>query len=226
MKKISKILSVFLCVVILLGVAPAFDISALTVKASGYYAGQHIYFGEYPQSAEITDLLITTRVRQTSPDKDNNRTYNGKKYRIINDKVYEILPIEWRVLDTSSDGVLMISEKILENRQWNSYTNITYAESEIREWLNTTFYNTAFTASERAKINSTRLKNDRGSNTTDKVFLLLDDEARNTKYFKNDSDRVAYRTAYVGGGTGWWWLRSQSGNSYGADYVKQCPHPR
>lgn len=220
MKKISKILSVFLCIVILLGIAPAFDISSLSVKASGYYAGQHIYFGEYPQSAEVTDLLITTRVRQTSPDKNNNRTYNGKKYRIINDKVYEILPIEWRVLDVSSDGVLLISEKILENRQWNSsYTSITYAESTIREWLNTTFYNTAFTASERAKINSTRLKNDSGANTTDKVFLLSDDEVLNTKYFKNKSDRIAYLTAYAGSGSSWWWLRSQSGYSNYADYV-------
>lgn len=221
MKKIGKALSVFLCVVILLGIAPAVDISALAVKASGYYAGQHIYFGEYPQSAEITDLLIATRVRQTAPDKNNNRFYNGKKYRLIGDRVYEILPIEWRVLDVSSDGVLLISEKTLEDRKWNSYTNITYAESEIRNWLNTTFYNTAFTASERAKINSTHLKNDRGENTVDKVFLLSYDEVVNTKYFKNKSDRVAYRTAYAGSGSSWWWLRSQSGHSNDADRVSR-----
>lgn len=82
-----------------------------------------------------------------------------------------------------------------ENENWNDaehthYAN-DYATSSIRKWLNDDFYNTAFSASQKANILTTELDNRAYSTsyskydsetTYDKVFLLSWSEMQNTAY--------------------------------------------
>lgn len=141
-------------------------------------------------------------------EQDNN-TSNGKEQ------------IEWRVIDKDSSGhYLIISDKVLDQRQYNSIgvDSMTWEKSTIRSWLNgygaanndagedytsDNFFDTAFTASEKAKIIASTVPADKnpiydtpaGNATTDKIFLLSIVEAN--KYFKDDSARQSLATYYA-----------------------------
>lgn len=68
--------------------------------------------------------------------------------------------IRWMVLKTEEHRVLLVSEAILDVRPFHSsYTDITWENSDIRQWLNNTFYNSAFNGSEKEKILRTELSN-------------------------------------------------------------------
>ena len=84
-----------------------------------------------------------------------------------------------------------------------------YKESHIRSWLNDNFYNTAFTAAEKARIQTTTVDNSVAStgynpnqyacaNTSDKVFLLSYSEATNASYgLITDASRQLKPSAYA-----------------------------
>ena len=102
----------------------------------------------------------------------DNDTTNGKE------------PITWRILDKNSAGqYLLISEKVLDKKQFNTTGFSTWENSTIRSWLNgydasyntagtsftsDNFIDTAFTVEEIDKIVSYSVPNA----TTDKIFLL------------------------------------------------------
>lgn len=102
--------------------------------------------------------------------------------------------IEWIVLEKKDNKLLVISRKILDVAPFNSkwVDSITWKKSTLRKWLNGSFYNFAFTASEKSHIQTvtvTAEKNQKydtraGSNTQDKVFLLSISEAE-TYFGKN-----------------------------------------
>ena len=141
----------------------------------------------------------------------DNYTYNGTE------------DIEWIVLDKQGSSVLIISRYALDCKLFNgSMTNATWDTSSLRSWLNDTFYYSAFSSSERNRIQNTTVYAEMnptfstyaGGSTYDKVFLLSIPEA--TRYFGSDAARgckgTAYcyaQGAYVGnGGNCWWWLRT------------------
>lgn len=103
----------------------------------------------------------------------DNDTENGKE------------DIEWQILDKNEDCYLLFSTKILDAMQFNvTYGYVTYANSTLRKYLNTTFYNSAFDANEKnqiIKIKNTNPPNvkfniDGGANTDDYAFVLSKDE--------------------------------------------------
>ena len=124
-------------------------------------------------------------------------------------------PIQWQVLAKTDDRMLVISRYGLETRPYhNTDQDITWADSDLRAWLNGTFYDTAFTTDEKARIIEVVNQNP-DYNTKDKVFLLSLDEAQ--KYFRNDDARECQPTyhakqngAYEGvrNHSTHWWLRS------------------
>lgn len=144
-------------------------------------------------------------------------------------------PIEWLVLARDGNKALLISCYALDAQPYNKdYTSVTWETCTLRTWLNSTFYNKAFSSAEQAAILTTNVDNSKnqcysgwntsgGNNTQDKVFLLSYAEAN--KYFgvthdttSNTKSRVA-PTAYAiaqgaaadsvdGNAAGWWWLRS------------------
>lgn len=148
-------------------------------------------------------------------------------------------PIEWLVLARDGNKALLISRYGLDAQPYNKdNTSVTWETCTLRTWLNSTFYNKAFSSAEQAAILTTDVDNSKnqcysgwntsgGNNTQDKVFLLSYAEAN--KYFgvtydnsSNTKSRVV-PTAYAiaqgewtspsnktadGTDAGWWWLRS------------------
>ena len=93
--------------------------------------------------------------------------------------------LEWIVLAKNNNQILIISRDSIEAVPFGEDgVNPSWSESGIRNWLNNEFWNSAFTIIEQQSIVPTEIKNYRSSQTTDKVFLLSNDEAR--EYFEDD----------------------------------------
>ena len=147
---------------------------------------------------------------------------------------------EWRVLDVHETNALIITEHVIEQRAFHSSMEIiTWERSDIRKYLNGTFYNT-FSLTEQEKILETKLT-DRdnpwyntkyGNDTEDYIFLLSYDEV--VKYFGDSGDlknrkgvdegiglpygdaisdeyNKARHVFDLSGFDAWWWLRSPGG---------------
>ena len=118
-------------------------------------------------------------------------------------------PIEWRILDIQEDKLLLISENSIEWQPYNKTDfEVTWRDCTLREYLNSSFFKTAFSKKERDKILMTA--NENGAN--DRVFLLDREEAE--LYFKSKEDRVALPSKYVNSLIDYnsyedssWWLR-------------------
>ena len=129
--------------------------------------------------------------------------------------------IEWLVLAKEDNQILVISRYALDSKQYNvSYPCINWKSSSIREWLNDTFLNDAFSSEEQKNIVTTTISVDNNpkngsspeNDNTDKVFLLSVKEAQ--KYFNTDEARKCrYATKEAKKQLCWWWLRSCGGNS-------------
>ena len=143
----------------------------------------------------------------------------------------EVEPLRWRVLavDEKAKRALLITEKLIDCRRYHeSWTDITWEECDLRKWLNSEFFNEAFSGEERKKtVLTENLNPDNseygtygGNSTEDRVFLLSIEEAK--ELFHSDRSRRAEATPYAVSryrqtgyfkrhgetGLGWWWLRS------------------
>ena len=120
--------------------------------------------------------------------------------------------IEWIVLSKNGEDMLVMSKYAIESLPYNvDYTNTTWAECSLRQWLNKVFYKTAFTEAERSMIRKTVLENDDnpsfhtpgGKSTKDKVFILSVNDVLNPEYgFSTDMNfedelRVPESTRYL-----------------------------
>ena len=186
--------------------------------------------GEYKDSqAKLAEIQITLIAGAEVGDtvyfgayEQDNDTGNGKE------------GIEWQVLAKENDRVLVISRYGLDCKQYHpELTGVTWETSAIRQWLNETFMNTAFSAEEQVYIPTVTLANPNnarygtrgGNNTTDQIFLLSIDEAE--QYFPTKNARQAFPTVYATAqgayvsdrGTCWWWLRSPGFSGNIAAYV-------
>lgn len=118
-------------------------------------------------------------VRFGSYEQDNS-TVNGPE------------DIEWLVAEIEGDEALLISVNGLDNLTYGDGENTTWENSEVRDWLNDDFFDTAFTSGEQERIVTSTLENDLwvpgggssgggeyrpGQSTSDRVFLLSKREA-------------------------------------------------
>ena len=126
-------------------------------------------------------------------------------------------PIQWIVLDQNGGRVLLMCIEIIDSKEYEhniktlsagSTVSLGYAwweESTIREWLNSDFYNSAFTDKEKKTILTTRISEKRTDGktrtTNDKVFLLSKDELEKClpkQKWKATSSLVAIENSYYG----------------------------
>lgn len=171
--------------------------------------------GDYKDSAEkqekykdlafqqmFANAEVGDRVFLGTYEQDGN-TSNGKE------------DVEWTVLARKDNKILVISKYYLDSRPYH-YTSadVTWENSSMRGWLNSTFFNTIFSDDDQKKIIETRVPSpdNGGHSTMDKVFLLSRDEA--DEYL--DADKVVLATEYAedkgvdtnANGNVLWWLRS------------------
>ncbi len=230
----------------------------------------YVYFGSYPQS-EVTDTAIKqaidsaisqgmgqaagtaessegidvwvngTKYRRISKDDTNNTSYfdevtnNGYRY-------FKWERIKWRVLQNNGSTLFVVTDKAIDCKDYNEeYTEITWETSTVRNWLNNSFYNTAFSRSEQGAIVMQNVVNEDnpeygtegGNNTSDNVYLLSIGEVTNAAYgfcsdysvssasrwvqpssYARARGTYTYNDSYTGGNDNcWWWLRSPGVNS-------------
>ena len=127
-------------------------------------------------------------------------------------------PIEWKVIDRDGDKLLLFSVYSLDYQRYHSTrASTTWADSDIRQWLNEDFFSDAFSAEEQAKIVTVTNSNEddykTGEDTDDQVFLL---SVHQIKYTGSAKSMRAQPTPYAAskgaarnrGGYGWYWLRT------------------
>lgn len=172
-----------------------------------------VTFSQYRPLATI----MTSSAENTFQD-DNGYSVNTTYY-------FEYEPLIWRILDPATG--LILCENIIDSQAysnteygdgsdpynsswaaaWNdsmhTYYANDYATSSIIKWLNSDFYNTAFTQAQKSNILTAELDNKAYSDsysafnsktTYDKVFLLSWNEVQNTAYgFRSGVSSSAYR---------------------------------
>ena len=159
-----------------------------------------------------------------------NSQQDDNGYNVSTVYWFKYEPIKWRILSEANGEALILCEMIIDSREYcnfdeetqqtvkyshnggNGYAN-NYALSDIRAWLNDTFYNTAFSELQKEYIKLTTVKNDLTSanpnsdptfetrdkyvsflceDTEDHIFLLSFQEATNDAYGYNpDMENVA-----------------------------------
>lgn len=219
-------------------VSNKYDRAVKCIETGEYQAAYILLDGlEYKDSTEKLQGIKPLLLAKAKPgdtvflgtyEQDNN-TSNGKE------------DIAWRVLSTSDDKILVISDKVLDCQPYNtSDADVTWETCSLRKWLNNDFLNAAFVTGEQEKIQNTYIPADKypvtqkevGNATTDKVFLLSADEANN--YFTMQQQRKCVPTEYAisrgaetGSMTSWddddetisdncyWWLRGAGLGSWG-----------
>ena len=178
-----------------------------------------------------------SKTESSSQEKDKNPEYKvGETIEFGNypqDKDGTEKPIEWIVMKKEGNQVLLLSKYVLDAKPYNEeFEDVTWETSDIRQWLNNEFYTTAFNKTEKAKIQTSLIKNEDnseygtsgGNDTEDKVFLLSEKEAETL--FSNEEERIAKATEYAEKSGvydeekgAWWWLRSPGFGSRGAAEV-------
>ena len=100
-------------------------------------------------------------------------------------------PISWRVLAKEADGVYVIAENVIDSQEFNTFNEkVKWENCSLRQFLNETFYNSAFSDAEKSKIVKVTHKNDDsedgfqkgGNDTTDSVWIPSLNDVKNTNY--------------------------------------------
>ncbi len=159
-----------------------------------------------------------SKTESSSQKKDKDPEYKvGETIEFGNypqDKDGTEKPIKWIVMKNEGNQVLLLSKYVLDAKPYNEeLEDVTWETSDIRQWLNNEFYTTAFNKTEKAKIQTSLIKNEY-NDTEDKVFLLSEKEAETL--FSNDDERIANPTGYAEKSGVYvnekkvavWWLRS------------------
>ncbi|MCL2054432.1 MAG: DUF6273 domain-containing protein [Oscillospiraceae bacterium] len=124
----------------------------------------------------------------------------------------------WQVLDVQNNAALIITEEIIEKKAYHSNrTAITWADCDLRKYLNGEFINNAknFSPNDKARIISVMNGNrenqwydtNGGNETTDSIFLLSLYEL--VKYFGDSGD--------LENGKGWKYESGKNVLAYGND---------
>lgn len=106
---------------------------------------------EAPTQAPVVEPTQKPTEGTSEPAERNNKVIRFGFYQQDNDPS-NMEPIEWYVLDQKDGKMLIVSKDILDFRAYDDGTHTTWADSTLRAWLNSEFYNTAFSADEKAKI--------------------------------------------------------------------------
>lgn len=120
-------------------------------------------------------------------------------------------PIVWRILEKTNNTVLLLADQNLDAMPFNESGIATWENCSLRNWLNSTFLNEAFTETEQNAIqNSTVftqgdvILETADITTIDKVYVPSAEDVTNSSYGfyydyrVEDDNRVVSNTAYTG----------------------------
>lgn len=221
---------------------------AVDYQHVGKYRNAYQYFMKIPNYKDVDTLLKTDPGLMSASRKQVSVggciTFGHyPQQRTGSDR----MPIEWLVLDRSEGRALLISRCCLDVQPYNTtHQSVTWETCSLRNWLNGTFLNKAFSEQEQEAILLTDVENSSiqaggvfrsscGNNTRDKIFLLSTLSAMkylnaNTNFFPSKKAE-ALPTDYVRGAlkpksgeagkleASIWWLRSPGGTQNNAAII-------
>lgn len=162
---------------------------------------------------------------------DDPETHSAQVGDIIEFGTIENEPIEWEVVDTKGDRILVVSCEGLFSDFYNMHQGMcTWESCTLRSDLNSDYYDLWFTEEEKEKIFETHLENpdntlygtDGGHTTRDRLFILSVDEV--LKYFPEQDDRKLMGAGYLSRGSSAynpWWVRNPGKDINSALYVDE-----
>lgn len=195
------------------------------------------------------DETISTETQEASTsvfaDAEVGEIREFGEYCAVSDPLREKEKIQWLVLEKQESEVLVISLKGIDTLEYhNESAPVTWDDSYIQKWLNTYFYENAFSESEKTQILSpSAVEEHNGGIQLDEtimdcIFLLSYSEVNNfiqenvmlgnkklstaiMRCAPTDSvKRLDTNSVYINSnGYCWWWLRNTSGTTLTAYYV-------
>lgn len=178
------------------------------------------YNGEKYRGVYFTEY----RPYGTSLSADSNYSVQDDNgYKINNVYWFKYDPIQWKILSETNGVALIKCITAIDGQQYDASASNNYKNSDIRKWLNETFYEQAFDSLQKELIQTTIVDNslvsanannnalyyNNGVNnyvcedTEDKIFLLSANDVSNTAYgFKenlggSDSGRTIGASDYA-----------------------------
>jgi hypothetical protein len=152
-----------------------------------FHDGYFISFSKNEAKEVIPDDFLNSFQKSDLRGWDANIGYQyvlfGRYYQDYNDQ-----PILWRVLGVKNGRALLLSELILDTRPFDDSSN-EWESSDLRSWLNKSFYKDTFSSDEQTAILS--------NGDIGKVFLLSRGELStasygfNTNIYQEDPNRSA-----------------------------------
>lgn len=120
---------------------------------SGYKVGDKVYFGSYFQNPIQDD----SKVKNLAYDDDGHYKTSNNRWisRQDSGKYFASEPIEWEVIESNNDTLLLLSNKILRSKDytyWIGDERGFWENSDLRAWLNNGFMNYSFTDQEKNDI--------------------------------------------------------------------------
>ena len=238
--------------------------------------GKYISFGSYPQT--IKESLVTINSSNVdsngyylgsdgcryakvtaNPYGDDYVFTDGNTITANEEYYFKVEPIIWRILSEQNGQAIILAENIIDVQSFYKdtsqreidgqtiYAN-NYKHSDIRTWLNGSFYNKAFNLKEKNIIKTTAVNNsaattDKTSNkyycedTQDNVWLLSYKDLKNSDYGfgpallvnarkKQSTDYSRANHAYMSTSgseiyNGRWWTRSPHSSYNNRPWVSQ-----
>ena len=191
-------LIVFVLVTVLLVTSSVvdFDFRDKEVHANNSVAS-HVRNPRRSNNVTTWDCVYFGSYYQRKINQDSHHEYTGDYYKEA---------IKWRILEKKDGELFLMADQSLDSVQYNEdfdkknpetgELDLSWANSDLREWLNGYFYNEAFTSDEKADISLTTVTADKprhkpdldeGPDTQDHVYILSMEEALNTKYGFEDT---------------------------------------
>ena len=171
----------------------------------------------YGCSDKQEETASVSKVKEYKSSKDFSKVEIGES---VNFGKYENKVLNWTVLEKKKSKILIASNSCIEDKQYNDdRKDVTWEVCTLREWLNNTFYNSAFSDEDKNKIILTNNVNcdnytysiDGGENTKDYVFLLSSEEIEN--YILDKSERIIKND--------FWWTRTPGMTKHSASVVNE-----
>ena len=147
---------------------------------------QKLASAKWNENITIIDNEKYYRMKATDAvrfSKDSPQHYKWDDENIYHYFKYE--PIKWRVLELNGNEAMLVADREMDCCPYNDESkNVQWKDCTLRKFLNTDFYNMAFTEDERGCIITSQNDNpdnlhygtDCGDKTEDKVFILSSDE--------------------------------------------------
>ncbi len=195
------------------GVLPTENNSANWTSYGYYIEGKisnYMWYIDISYSSETYRGVYFTSYR---PEKTNYSSSSDYSYQDDNGYLVSTVywfryePIKWRVLSESNGEALVLSEMIIDSRDYYDndkdrtidgatvYAN-NYAYSNIRAFLNNTFYNVAFSSLQKELILLTDIDNSARSSYEIEPGFENDSECVNSYACNNTSDHVFFLSTF------------------------------